>query len=99
MKAQASDVLASWLTDAPKLFGDDYLELRQPLVHRDTDTVVRILEKHQQLDRLLPFIDDVEVIERAAAHDNLLVVRTLDAGSLSTLWGLTDDLASVDEFA
>src|SRR4051794_5448505 len=97
---KTSDVLETWSTYAPKRFGNDYPALREALVGRDAAAVVRILEQHGELDHLLPILDDLEVLERAASHDGLAVVRTLDATALSKLWGLTDeDLASVDEFA
>lgn len=100
VNVDVSGALASWRADAPHQFGDDYPALRQALIRRDAATVVGILDSHGQLDRLLPLLDDVEAIERAAEHDALHVVRTLDAPTLSALWGLTDDdLISVDEFA
>jgi hypothetical protein len=95
-----TSALATWREDAPALFGDDYARLRAALLQRDADLAVRILDDHGQLDRLLPILDDLEAVERAAAHDELLVVRTVDAQSLSQHWGVTaDDLAAVDEFS
>lgn len=100
MKIEFTGALATWLTDAPKEFGEDYPELRAALVHRDADTVARILDEHGQLDRLLPILDDVEALERAVFHDDLNVVRTVDAQTLAQHWELTPEgLAAVDEFA
>ena len=100
MKVDAAAALATWLTDAPGQFGDDYLALRKALVGRDANAVARILDKHGQLQRLLPILDDVEALERAAFHDELAVVRTMDSNSLAKLWQLTpEELAAVDEFA
>ena len=100
MKTGAADALATWLTDAPGQFGEDYVALRRALVQRDADAVARILDEHGQLERLLPILDDVEALERAAFHDELAVVRTVDAQSLAKHWELTPEgLAAVDEFA
>lgn len=100
MNVDLTGALASWLSDAPALFGGDYARLRAALRHRDADAAVRILDEHGQLDRLLPILNDLEALERAAFHDELAVVRTVDAQSLSEHWALTsDDLATVDEFA
>jgi hypothetical protein len=99
VSVDVSELVAHWAAEAPRLFGDDYETLRAALVHRDADVVVRVLEEHGQLDRLLPVIDDLEALERVREHDRLFVVRSVDAAALMAHWDLTEEsLAETAEF-